>query len=457
MNEGFLDLALLRNEHRFFLLPEVEDDFLVALRQRWEEIRFSDNLHVLTVYLQSDEHDIPFGASVKFRQFLSEPLSSVPAHLPGLVRFEVKRTRHDTERTKTPPALLTAELALREARAALGIPTLRPYLAVQYKRHHFIPRDGTSLRVTLDRDTTYGFFSHANADATPLGRESILRVEVKIPVSDVEFPAWVQLREELARHGAMPIVSKSIEGCARIGNYLTQCYGLPIVKDLPGYEIEAKLLVHHEDPSRLFREIKEWTRHETEPILLARHFPFTVDGESVNQYWAETSDGKTVDGLKILLHGDQFSTVLKSETALLDVEFGIVRRREMKGKPVFYTPQDYGAAVERWREQASQPRFLGHLTRWRRAIWPEETTSRRIYHVSLDRCVAAVRQEPLWQIEIEYVGRLQGVPAPGGDLERTVVTEIQYLVRRLLDRANRDDRRVLVPTTLTKFQWLAGL
>ncbi len=457
MGGGLARLDLLRNEHRFFLLPEAGGNFLVWLEREWEEIRFSPNPHVLTLYFESDEHEVPFGTSVKARQFFPTPITLIPPTWDEEFRFEVKGTRHEVERMKTAPKFLRLAEAVSEARSLLKIPALRPYLAVGYERRHFVPRDGSPIRFTVDREIRYWFLGPGVGGVAPLGDERILRLEAKVPVGEEEHPGWVDLRRSLGTYGALPINSKRNEGFARIGQYLADRFGLGVTRDLVGYEIEAKLLVHHDDPLALFRQIKEWTKRETLPILLPDHFPFTIDAETVNQYWAEESDVGLVDGLKVLFRGEQFNSVLKTKSEVLDPEIGIVKRREVKAKSVAYSPQAYREMVTSWSERARSPRFLGHLIRWRRAIWPEEVNSRRVYHISLDRCAAAGRQMPLWQIEIEYIGSIRGGAAPTRDLERTVVGELQHLVGCLLVCANQGGRVVLEPTTLTKFQWFAGL
>lgn len=455
MVTGLAELDLLRHEQRFFLWPPAAEGFSAELRRGWREVQFSDRPHVLTIYLESDEHDVPFGTSVKLRRFLPQPADALSRGDDGTFQFEIKGTRGETERTKTTRRATSLPEAIAEARAALNIPTLRAYLAVGYERRHFVPRDGTPLRVTLDRDIRFWYFVPGDEYATPLGTEEISRFEVKLPIAGGgHFPAWEALRGVLAAHGALPINSKRTEGFARIGQYLTARFGRGVTRDLIGQEIEAKLLVLCDDPPLLFRFLKECLRNGG-PIRLAGYFPYTIDAETVNQYWAEERDGKLADGLKVLLRGDHFGSVEKSDTDAIDSSAGIVKRREVKSPIQPYHPEAYRAVVDEWMTRASSPRFLGYLTRWRRAIWPEEAASGRIYHISLDRCHASRRPEPLWQLEIEYVGRRADVSG-GGDPEQVVVEEIHDLAHRLLERANRKGRSWLVPTTLTKFQWLSA-
>lgn len=449
------NLDLLRREHRLFLVPEAEAALLASLGRDWKEVHFSDRPHVLTVYLESDEHDVPFGTSVKLRQFLPAAPRKPAAVWDEPFRFEVKGTRRESERQKTAPRFLSIERAVREARRQFSITPLRPYLAVGYERRHFVPLDGSPLRFTVDRDVRYWYLTGNGVEAVSLGEERLLRLEIKAPVADgSDLPVLAALRAVLADAGALPINSKRNEGFARIGQYLEDRFGSGVEHDLPGYEIEAKLLVRADDPTHVFRFLRACMSHDTRPLCLTPSFPFTIDAEAVNQYWAEGVGGRPVEGLKLLLRGDHFGTVQKSETMVLDRTYGIVRRREVKTPAIPYTPAAYRAALDGWLAAAVAPRFAGYLVRWRRAVWPVEISSQRVYHVSLDRCVSAGRT-PLWQVEIEYVGRLAG-GAPSPDLEAAAVGDIRHLVRRLLERANRKGRGWLEPTTLTKFAWLLG-
>jgi hypothetical protein len=223
---------------------------------------------------------------------------------------------------------------------------------------------------------------------------------------------------------------------------------------MPGYEVEAKAFIHHSEPFSFFHQWKAWAKKDTFPILLSPNFPFTCDTSSYNHYWAQEIGGELQDGLKILSCGSSFGVVLKSEFEVLDRSLGIVKRREIKGEKR-YTPGTYRDVVDRWEAGAKNPRYLGLLRRYRRAIWLVERESGRIYHVSSDLCTSEKKPESLRQLEIEYVGRLAEGKEVGSKLEDIAVSEISYLMETFLKLANRG-RKILEPTVLTKFKWLAS-
>ncbi len=133
----------------------------------------------------------------------------------------------------------------------------------------------------------------------------------------------------------------------------------------------------------------------------------------------------------------------------------ILKRREIKGE---YFPADNIDSFNQILKNESKKRdgvpfrFVGRLERLRKAIWVDNLTTGRSYHLSIDRSsvldnYSGKRSKPLYQIEIEYVGT-DGEISPNPEPEAT--TDIINLTKLIVDSYPLSVR----PEPLTKLHWL---
>ncbi|MBI2662919.1 hypothetical protein HYX15_00105 [Candidatus Woesearchaeota archaeon] len=102
---------------------------------------------------------------------------------------------------------------------------------------------------------------------------------------------------------------------------------------------------------------------------------------------------------------------------------------------------------------ACQPMIVSKLGDFRKEKATQfvlEKNSGRTYSLVLSKCSTRGRSD-LLQLEIEYVGHIPGFVKVGGvESEKNINEDISYMSGFFQDRYG------LVPTTLTKFQWLTG-
>jgi hypothetical protein len=255
--------------------------------------------------------------------------------------------------------------------------------------------------------------------------------------------------------GAQPIISKKKEGLNLAKKLYDISHAHSFVKELKDLEIEAKLVLEDEDPVLVFTKLKEWFGQDRAPLVLSDHYPNTFTTGSLNHYWSIFKKGKLADGLKILFKGSSFKTVAKGIATVIDSELAIVSRSERKGKRIQYTPEVFCEVISSFEGAMGQLRYAGYLNRSRKAIWPESKETGRVYHVSLDRCLAEGKQ-PLYQLEVEYSGIYMDRYREGSDLvESDIIRDTQMITRSILDFAIQNGYR-LKPNILSKFDWLTG-
>ncbi len=180
----------------------------------------------------------------------------------------------------------------------------------------------------------------------------------------------------------------------------------PTHNDLPGYEYEAKLSVHHLDVHELPQELEG--RFE----VIERY-----QTESVRWYF----EGVELPGLgrlekgRVGFRGSRASLVSKGKKQKL--AGGVLKRTEEKSQ-----------GLDTWSLSAVEPLAL-EMRRVKRQIYVVNRLNRRVYAVCLDHCEAETRRDAFIQLEIEYNGLLQIEPEEWG-----LSFEAQWRLARSLER-----------------------
>jgi len=452
-------VASLRNEERFMILPENLPAFLTAIQAVLVRKNFSENHIAQTVYFNNNDYPVPWGVAIKARRYLPEFSREIHLDPAAIYRLEIKSAETGSLKSK-----IQQELSLAEAAgfisSALGL-HLRPYVADEYRRDHFVSKQSPELfRLTVDQGTGYGFFEEGSSSAAWLDDEAFARVELKIAPGYQGLPEYQKVVEIITSHKLMPVISKREHALSFVGLVLDKKGSHPPRKETKDCEIEAKFLVRHPDPAALLLNLKNYLRQSSTDYEVAPHYPFTQEGASINHYWSrQDQDGQLKEGLKLMFIGRQVKPVLKQQTRVLPDPYGfgcILERQEVKEKPFLYTPEDFGTYLAQAEESLGKLDYVGYLVRSRRAFWPENRKTKRIFHISLDKCEALGGKFAEWQLEIEHTGRYEEYVAPGADVEEikaAISREVAELSNIVLSFCNRKGRH-LVPSTLTKFNWL---
>jgi hypothetical protein len=164
-----------------------------------------------------------------------------------------------------------------------------------------------------------------------------------------------------------------------------------------------------------------------------------------------------IEGLKIRLLGSFIKPVFKKSTLMVPDRFGmncILERQEVKGSPIAFTRKSYNEMLAYGEQERGPLEFVGYLFRSRKAFWPENRLTGRIYHISMDECVSS-DGKTIFQLEIEHTGRLPERFKEGEEVEakKAVYEDLAELSHETLSFCNREGE-CLIPTTLTKFDWL---
>ncbi len=452
-------LELSRWEYRFLLLPEAVANFLDEVCEFMQQIRYEQPI-TRTVYLNSDNYAVPWGYSLRLRKYLSHYSNPIQIDPGEAYRLEIKVAGDNHRREKT-----LLELPLKEAIAYaqdfLGdhvCEPLRPYTVAEYQRLHFVPRHGEGLRLTVDRDTRYSFFSFAvsNDRSIPIGREDFARVEIKLGEGGAETAAHAKLLSLLEKYRSLPVISKRETANSLVGRYI-DLFGDDFFKELSRCEVESKFLLDHPNPAALLIGLKKMLL-KSGPYFLPQAYPYIQQAASINHYWGRRDGGgKLCDGLKLQLYGKMLRPIFKRDTEVRLTAVGripVLVRREVKEAPFVYTPEDYRQTLADAANSLGELSPVGYVYRLRRAFWPENFHSKRIFHISIDE-ISSPTGKKMYQLEVEYTGRHHGghlLQDPQAAQDE-IVNEVGELSAIVLDFCNRD-RECLKPTTLTKFDWL---
>jgi hypothetical protein len=448
------NIDLSRRELRFFVILPFLGYFLEKLSERLTRINFSSNPIVQTIYLGNEEQIVPWGISLKARRYLPDfsLLPNLDPNQPFLFERKEKSVECWLSREKKRGDSSLGEI-ISSASSDFSI-TLEPYLLLEYRRRHFVPKEDIPLRLTVDVGMRYWLTAGGNPQLMRIDQE-ISRIEIKVAESHINHEIMGFILKLLFDLGAQPIISKKKEGLNLAKRLYDISHAQSFVKELDNLEIEAKLVLEEADPVSFFTKLKEWLGQGRAPLVLSSHYPNTFTTGSLNHYWAITQEEKLADSLKILFKGSSFKTVAKGIVSVVDPELAIVRRSEHKGKRIQYTPEVFREVISSFEGTAGQLRYVGYLNRSRKAVWPESEGTGRVYHVSLDRCLAEKRP-PLYQLEVEYSGiykvRYRG---KSDRTESDIICDTQMITSSILDFAIQNGYQ-LKPNILSKFDWLMG-
>ena len=229
---------------------------------------------------------------------------------------------------------------------------------------------------------------------------------------------------------AIPIVSKKMRGHDLIGAYLTKTFGKKLVKNFKWCEIEAKLTT---DSENTLKKAKEIFRNGNGKFHLPFHFPFTMEGASLNRYYSDKNNKL----LKAMFRGNKMQIVTKGKDEIIQDPLGlncIVKRTEEK------------TGYHNIDSKIFQEKLEGELFRTRKAFWID-TPQNRIYHISFDYCQG--NPGTLYELEVEYVGtyKIDGHANP--ITEKEIIDDISQITQILIEEIPE-----LKPNPLSKTEWL---
>jgi hypothetical protein len=454
-----------RQEKRFFLPGDRFEALLAVFKEQDFVVKPSRKGNVThTMYFLDDEHSLSMGTSFKARRYLtcfSDTLDL--GKLQEVVyRCEVKkqvRLQDHEFREKIDGGDLTLRNAESFMRAEGGFHA-RPYLAVEYHRVHFVKKEQQErIRVTVDTQAHFWFFPFRQSMGIPVGDNAaaeVIRVEIKFDPNAAEEVGLGKFLEAIAAMGALPAISKKAEGLNFVKWWHDRKYAPPgMVNELGECEIEAKFSLEGFDFDALLARLRMFAQGSgMAPIISDTVFPYLLATTTINHYWAKKdAAGVLVEAVKFLARGGTGKVTMKANSKLVNARLGIIERKEVKGKSFPYPCASLDEAA-----RTSLPTetliYVGYLLRIRKAFWVISPQG-RLYHISLERCVANGRS-PLDQIEVEYTGkRKQGNPESDHMSAREhIVADITTVAEKVLGYVKGLGDGCITAAGEEKFAWL---
>lgn len=455
-------IDLFRKEKRFFIPAILTNQLLELIKENGlEPICFSENKITQTIYLLDDEQSWSLGVSLKARRYLQNYSKSISLEvlMDNQFNFEIKKEIDGTE-TRAKEKQQSASLGEIVEMAKEKFSRVRPYLIVEYDRQHYISPEQPWCRVTVDRGIRFWFLPCGKTEAVCIKdlkvTEDLTRLEVKVDLSRETEISIADFLNRISELGAQPVISKKQEGLNLVKTYLDKEHSSPMTKELKDCEIEAKLTVMTSfDPNVFFASLKELFLKGVGSILLDPSYPFTMTTSSVNYYWGKRGgDDCLSEGIKILSRGITARPVFKSNVVMLNLATGMIKRREVKATIFSVLENSFHDIVSQNEPLIGKVEYAGFLIRTRKAIWLINELTGRVYHVSLDRCTAHGK-EPLYQIEVEYSGKLKKIDASSGDsyeVEKEIIRETGIIAEEIMALAERKGVRLSLGKE--KFVWL---
>ncbi len=452
--KSFLDLE--RDEIRYFIPENEAGVFLKEISKILVKKEYENEI-ARTIYLNDEFYSVPWGFSLRARKYLTKFSDRIVADPHEIYNVQVKSEPRPNHRVKVrkdmPLADASAFTEIHLFGKTNGI--LRPYSANEYHRASFHSAHGNYLRLTFDRDMRYGFFEKGSQEAAICGTESFARIEVKVNPEETNREDVSVLLSLLKSFDCLPVISKREQACNFIALVLDKKgdkEGGGMFKELQDIEAEAKFLVNTAKPEKILSDLREHFIGGRE-FIVAAHYPYVQETTSVNHYWSGAPE--KVNNLKLMFFGDQIKPVLKSNARVVTIDDAVILlRSEIKEQTFCYTPHLFHKYLEDKTKILGPLTYEGCLFRSRKAFWPENTRTGRIYHISIDRCRSQRNHKELWQLEIEYTGRYKKFRNFAVERQREeIIDEIASLVGEVQDFCNLRGYEI-TSSTLEKFAWL---
>lgn len=466
-----------RQEDLFYLAsPKNVDRFLSSIQTYFSKKVYNSHTPISsTIYLNNDEHEVPWWLSLKLRRYL-QTYSKVPKFYQNKKYFFDIKDSHWSDRgqrlkkrfeSKGNEALKLVNsvffgngfnCSLKNDKTEIGVynfpitKPLRPYLAIEYRRQNYFTPNGR-IKMTLDHDVTYYFFPN-DGKAIYLGKEKGLRVEMKCDIDYTSSVEYAAVKEIINSCDAVPIISKKYNAYNLIARHIVRSKGQKLVNELSNHEVEAKLIVKKEKMACLVVSLKDKFRNGFIPgFQLSKRFPFTLETGNLAKYFLRASQPER-EIYKIMYKGKWFQIVTKERQVIIKTlfKYPILERRENKGQGYLLISKiKPSSLICQMSSLKGKILSVNDFFRARKAFWITNIETDRRYHVSIDYCVAP--GDILSELEVEYSGTPNLIDG-SKRARKLIIDDIKFLVENIIKAYPRG---TFTPTTLTKYQWISKL
>ncbi len=391
-----------------------------------QPIRYSNKLWVRTIYLNNDSHDVPWDLNIKVRNYYTEPLKGPFQAMKGTWMLETKITqqgeiiRKQKSRRSLPlPDILQQYKNLNAfchiknsgfVACPLNDP-LRPFLALEYHREHFIYQQPEGyLRVTLDRNIR---FWHQLDEGIwiPLGSENGVRIEVKCDPHLIASLIFRRFTKALVRFTAVPIISKRYAALNRLTSWQRSLVPLPFY-ETPHKEYAASFSISPSRAPSLSAELFQLFKHPYQGYHLDPKRHWMSEGSMVCLY--------LTGNRRINLYGDSCRKVRDRRFVPQSFRHDSTQRQEIKGGEYIIVPTLLAQYMK-----SHKP--YGALMRYKRQFWVRSKTG-RTYKISVNRFFHCATQRYLTGLDIRYAGSATDRVSGGA---RAIAKEMKILISAL--------------------------
>ena len=366
-----------------------------------DQIYYSDKSWSRTLYFNNDSHDIPWGMNIKARKYFSKPIKkNFYLNERELWIHETKLTPAGNTifKTKTCETLPLKKIirTYRHCDVLCDVSSqlcpinspLRPFLATEYERIHFIgdTLTGGTMRLTLDRNIRYW---HQLPDTiwVPLGREFGIRIEIKCNAGALASSLCQKIEHLIVRHRGIPVISKRFAALNRL-NYWQKSLSPQPVNEFPSLELETSFSIPEERAQSFSSHLYQIFKRSTHGFVLDPQRPYLTEWSMIRLYLTQ--------GARINLFGDTFRLVIKKHSRVKTLLDEIKCSREEKSE---HTPVDHRTL----RRIYQGHRLTGAVTRHKRQFWVCDNKF-RLYKISVHRSSRLSNHSALTFLDIEYEG-----------------------------------------------------
>lgn len=422
-----------RKEERYYLEKSKTGDFLKNLSSIAQSKSFLNHWNQ-TLYFNNSEHEVPFEVSIKARKYAHSPWGvSFKLDLDEEWIFEIKKDliiEKSRLRQKERKNLALGKILkiLQDKKKIVDSPLtfpLRPYIADDYRRKHYIIKGNDEFRITLDEEVKY-YILDKNPKGKHLGSEDYTRVEFKVPQAELYSGELCKIENLLRKLNAESIISKKDMAYNLLSDYLKKKFARQVKPS--DIEIEAKLSLGGKN-QHVFHQIKnDFFGGFIKGFVIPRNFPYTLESGKLHRY---VSFGNN-QYKRISIKGMSKKLVFKNNAEVMEDPFGlncIIKRREIE-EPFSLELADLPSKT---------------IYRKRKYFIVENKANRNSYCILLDRC--HYNDQELFQIEIEGL-----LLSPTKEEEKVIIEDIAYLTNQILRRY-----KFLKPNPLSKLDWLKSI
>lgn len=446
-------------EHQNFLVSlDCLTNFVNELSHFMTPVQDSNSRVVQTIYLGDEDKSLPWGVSIQLSRVLDRFSSEILLTEKDLFCTKIEAF-DDIDPHVTFCETLSLADALKLANGPISLSekySLRPYIVAEYKMDKFVSTP-ENLQAVIYTDIRYGFLDKSQKTIW-IGQDNFARIEFTFSRMLLKANNYhLNLIETLLNHYyAIPVVSIREQAYSYAARYIDQLIELnhEFYNELPHCEIESKFMFHHDNPAGILFALKEYLK-DNDTFFLPSHYPFTQETASIDHYWLQNNkEGGISVGLKIISMGQLLKPVLKSKARSEKFdELFIIKRDESKEPCFSYSPTNLMNYLKS-ANVYNKMQYVGCLKHLRRAFWPQNKISGRVFHISMD-VVYTSSHRSMWQLEIEYSGRNKQHSTKLIDefTVNQIYNELELLRKEVIFFYSQNGV-YLEPTSMTKFDWL---